>query len=84
VVLGVPFICREIEQRGQEVGGQASADGAPLTYRLLEEETMRWPFNEGEMKRRRRCVGSLARRVALVLDAAAVVRIEFGGGEDRT
>jgi hypothetical protein len=48
----VPFIGREMEQRGREAGGQAPVDGAPLTYRLLEEETMRWPFDEGEMKRR--------------------------------
>jgi hypothetical protein len=47
-----------MEQRGQEAGGQAPADGAPLTYRLLEEETMRWPFDEGEIKRRRQCGGS--------------------------
>jgi hypothetical protein len=77
VVLGVPFIVQETEQRGQEAGGQAPADGAPLTYRLLEEETMRWPFDEGEIKRRRQCVGSLARRVALVLEAAAVAGIGF-------
>jgi hypothetical protein len=68
-----------MERRVPEAGGQASADGAPLTYRLLEEEMMRWPFDEGEMKRRRRCVGSLARMVALVLDAAAAARIGFGG-----
>jgi hypothetical protein len=36
------------------VGGQATAGGAPLICQLLEEETARWPFDEGELKRRRR------------------------------
>jgi hypothetical protein len=80
VVPGVHFIGRETKRSGWEVGGQAPANGAPLTYWLHEEEMMRWPFDEGEMKRRRRCVGSLARRVALVLEAAATARIRFGDG----
>jgi hypothetical protein len=29
-----------------------AAGGAPLIHRLLEEEATRWPFDEGEMKRR--------------------------------
>jgi cytochrome c556 len=51
-----------------------AAGGAPLTLRLLEEDTTRWPFDEGEMKRRRRCNGSLVQRVAQELDAAAPAR----------
>jgi hypothetical protein len=75
----VPLIGQETEQRGREAGGQALLDGAPLIYRLLEEETMRCPFDEGGMKRRRRCIGSLAPRVALVLDAATAAGIRFDG-----
>jgi hypothetical protein len=58
-----------------------AAGGAPLTLRLLEEDTTRWPFDEGEMKRRRRRNSSLARRVAQELDAVAPARIGFGGGD---
>jgi hypothetical protein len=36
----------------REVGGQAVAGGALLTRWLLEEDMTRWPFDEGEMKRR--------------------------------
>jgi hypothetical protein len=79
----VPFIGRETERRGWEAGGHAAAGAAPLICRLLEEDTTRWPFDEGEMKRRRRCVSSLARRVAWVLDAAAAARIGFGSGIGR-
>jgi hypothetical protein len=35
-----------------------TADGAPLTHQLLEEEVTRWPFDEGEMKRRHRFLSS--------------------------
>jgi hypothetical protein len=78
-VLGVPFIGREMDGRGREVGGQAVAGGSPLTRQLREEETTRWPFDEGEKKRRRQRVGSLAQRVAWVLDAAVTTGIGFGG-----
>jgi hypothetical protein len=40
-------------RRGREAGSQAVAGGAPLICQLLEEETTRWPFDEGELKRRR-------------------------------
>jgi hypothetical protein len=52
-VLWVPFIGWHGEWRGWEVGGQVAASGVPLGRRLLVEEVMRWPFDEGEMKRRR-------------------------------
>jgi hypothetical protein len=78
-VLGAPFIGREMEGRGREAGGQAAAGGAPLTRQLREEETTGWPFDEREKKRRRRRVGSLAQRVAWVLDAVATTGIGFGG-----
>jgi hypothetical protein len=68
-----------MEGRGREAGGQAAAGGAPLTRQLREEETTGWPFDEGEKKRRRRRVGSLAQRVAWVLDAVATTGIGFGG-----
>jgi hypothetical protein len=34
-------------RRGREAGSQAVAGGAPLICQLFEEETMRWPFDEG-------------------------------------
>jgi hypothetical protein len=56
-----PFICREMERRGREAGGPAVAGGAPLIRQLLEEETTRWPFDEGELKRRRQHTNSATR-----------------------
>jgi hypothetical protein len=40
---------------------EQTAGGAPLSRRLLEEETTRWRFDEGEMKRRRRRIDSTTR-----------------------
>jgi hypothetical protein len=59
--LGAPFIGREMERRGWEAGSQAAADGAPLIRQLLEEDTVRWPFDEGQLKRRRRHTDSATR-----------------------
>jgi hypothetical protein len=56
--LGVPYLGREMERRGREVSGQAAATGAQLIHLLLEEETTRWPFDEGSLKRRRQCTNS--------------------------
>jgi hypothetical protein len=50
-----------MEWRGQEVGSQAAASGALFTSRLVEEEMMRHPFDEGVMKRRRRRTDSATR-----------------------
>jgi hypothetical protein len=60
-VLWVPFIGWHGEWRGWEVGGQVAASGVPLGRRLLVEEAMRWPFDEGEMKRKRRHIISATR-----------------------
>jgi hypothetical protein len=69
-----------MERCRREADGQAAAGGAPLIHQLHEEEVMRFSFDEGEMKRRRWHITSLAQRVALVLDAVAASRISFGGG----
>jgi hypothetical protein len=44
---------------------------------------MRFSFDEGERKWRRRHITSLAQRVALVLDTVAASRISFGGDSIR-
>jgi hypothetical protein len=36
-----------MKRRGREAGSQVAAGGAPLIRQLLEEETVRWPFDEG-------------------------------------
>jgi hypothetical protein len=44
----MPFIVMGVVSRGGIGGESVASGGAPLICRLLEEEAMRWPFDEGK------------------------------------